>query len=74
MNAIWSRDAECARRALAVRTFSVIPLSPFTGLMEWVDATAPIKAVIEEGHQRYMKKQQPTGLMHLNGTKDRERW
>ena len=74
MNAIWSRDAECAARALAVRTFAVIPLSPFTGLLEWVDETEPIKAVLEGGHKRFMRAKKSPGLMALKASTLHQKW
>lgn len=46
VNAILSRDGQCASRALSMRTYSVLPLNERVGLIEWMDGTAPLMSLI----------------------------
>eukprot|EP01063_Lacrimia_lanifica_P031641 TRINITY_DN5264_c0_g1_i1.p1 TRINITY_DN5264_c0_g1~~TRINITY_DN5264_c0_g1_i1.p1 ORF type:complete len:2741 (+),score=986.98 TRINITY_DN5264_c0_g1_i1:951-8225(+) len=46
-NSVMAQRASCTSRGLAVRGYSVVPLSPRVGLVEWVDHCAPMKSLIE---------------------------
>ena len=46
MNSIFASDAACTQRSLALKTYQVIPLTKDVGMIEWLDNTEPIKAVI----------------------------
>lgn len=48
MNELFRQDAECTRRGLALPTYEVVPMTGKVGLIEWIDNTKPIKALIEE--------------------------
>lgn len=53
VNAALDSDASAAKRDLRIRTYSVVPMTPLIGLIEWVDNTAPLKGLIEdEGNRR----------------------
>ncbi|GIL42486.1 hypothetical protein Vafri_455, partial [Volvox africanus] len=43
MNGLASRDAACARRALKVPVYDVIPLSPTVGMLQFVPGTRPLQ-------------------------------
>eukprot|EP01060_Flectonema_neradi_P029030 TRINITY_DN3928_c4_g1_i3.p1 TRINITY_DN3928_c4_g1~~TRINITY_DN3928_c4_g1_i3.p1 ORF type:complete len:363 (+),score=59.12 TRINITY_DN3928_c4_g1_i3:120-1208(+) len=46
-NHCMNSDRACVERGLKIRGYSVIPLSPRVGLVEWVDNCAPLKSMIE---------------------------
>jgi len=50
-NALWAADGACAKRALSVRTYQVIPVSLQTGLIEWVPDTRTVLDVLGEAMQ-----------------------
>ncbi len=66
LNAFLADDGAAAARALRVRTYRVVPLSPAAGLLEWVDDTLPLSEyLIGEGgafdaprgaHNRYRRR------------------
>lgn len=56
-NELLGADAACAKRSLRIHTYSVVPMSTTLGLIEWVDNTEPLLAVIKreatiEGKER----------------------
>ncbi len=48
-NELLRRDSTAARRRLIVRTYRIVPLSPFSGIMQFVMNTEPLGAVLIEG-------------------------
>ena len=48
INAVLAADRGCRGRDLRIRTYAVVPITPHIGLIEWVDNTAPLKALIED--------------------------
>ena len=52
MNGALARDGPSAARALRVRTYAVLPLSLSVGLIEWLDGTSPLKAVLAQEEAR----------------------
>jgi hypothetical protein len=48
MNQILQADSNCNRRELRIRTYQVFPLTTNLGMLEWVDNTVPLKALIIE--------------------------
>eukprot|EP01064_Diplonema_japonicum_P017358 TRINITY_DN2544_c0_g1_i1.p1 TRINITY_DN2544_c0_g1~~TRINITY_DN2544_c0_g1_i1.p1 ORF type:complete len:2523 (+),score=782.14 TRINITY_DN2544_c0_g1_i1:925-8493(+) len=46
-NSCMRKDMKCKQRSLCVRGYSVIPISPRVGLVEWVGNTRPMKGMIE---------------------------
>jgi serine/threonine-protein kinase ATR len=48
---LLSADAEARRRGLGVRTYSVVPLSETTGILEWVNNTVPVRGVLVDLYQ-----------------------
>ncbi|RYG57285.1 hypothetical protein EON66_00765, partial [archaeon] len=48
-NRVLQRDASIAAvSGLRIRTYAVVPITPVIGLIEWVPATVPLKALIED--------------------------
>jgi hypothetical protein len=48
---LLSADAEARRRGLSVRTYSVVPLSETSGILEWVDNTVPVRGALVDLYQ-----------------------
>ena len=46
-NYCMNRDRNCNERNLRIRGYSVVPLTPRVGLVEWVDNCTPLKSMIE---------------------------
>src|SRR3546814_5913363 len=57
VNGMLRKDAECAHTALRIRTYAVVPLSPTSGVLEWVDNTQVFGEYLIAGqsgaHARY---------------------
>lgn len=49
MNNVLNRDASCSQRKLAVRTYSVIPVSKKCGLLQFVENTCVLQDIIRDG-------------------------
>uniref|UniRef100_A0A1I7XT16 PI3K/PI4K domain-containing protein n=1 Tax=Heterorhabditis bacteriophora TaxID=37862 RepID=A0A1I7XT16_HETBA len=47
MNGLMRQNADARRRQLMVRTFSVIPLQPSGGILEWVPNLVPYRTVLQ---------------------------
>ena len=47
MGAALAADPACAQARLRVRTYAVVPMTTKIGVIEWVQRTAPLKALIE---------------------------
>ena len=58
-NVLFSRDFETRRRRIHVRTYKIVPLSPQTGVLEWVENTIPFGSYLTDkdrslgAHARY---------------------
>lgn len=48
LNSLLEKDAEASKRNLLVRTYRIIPLSPFSGIMQFVSNTLQLKDVLTE--------------------------
>jgi serine/threonine-protein kinase ATR len=48
VNHILSRDRQCHQRDLAVMTFAVVCLNERCAMIEWVDQTRALRAIVEE--------------------------
>lgn len=48
VNTLLSNDFETSRRDLAIQRYEVIPLSPNSGLIEWVPHCDTIHALIKQ--------------------------
>ncbi len=46
LNELLRHDPTAARRSLLVRTYRVVPLSPFSGIMQFVDNTSQFKELL----------------------------
>lgn len=54
VNNILKHDSECKKLSLNLHTYSIMPLSKKTGLIEWMDNTSTLKTLIYE--QQTMRK------------------
>lgn len=48
LNSLLEKDIEASKRSLLVRTYRIIPLSPFSGIMQFVSNTMQLKDVLVE--------------------------
>jgi serine/threonine-protein kinase ATR len=46
INKLLKRSAECRRRNLHVRTYTVLPLNEECGILEWVENTHPLRGIL----------------------------
>lgn len=59
MNSLLEKDSEASKRNLHIRTYRIIPLSPFSGIMQFVSNTKQFKELLvedREGRQARGKK------------------
>lgn len=50
MNTSVLTETDCSIRNLKIKTFNVIPITNWLGMLEWVDGTEPLKQVIVWEH------------------------
>ncbi|KAL0481755.1 hypothetical protein AKO1_012371 [Acrasis kona] len=48
MSDMLRNDPQCGAHGLLLKRYKVIPMSKQVGLIEWVDNTVPLKAIVEE--------------------------
>ena len=48
MNRIFAEDGACSARGFGLRTYEVVPMTSKVGILEWVDGTKPLKAIVED--------------------------
>ncbi|KAJ8331563.1 Serine/threonine-protein kinase tel1 [Batrachochytrium dendrobatidis] len=58
VNVLLLKKFESRKRKLNIRTYKITPMSPQTGVIEWVNGTVPIGTILVDAHQRY----RPTDL------------
>ena len=46
VNRLLRKDPETAKRGLSIRTFTVVPLGPESGLVEWIDGLRDIRSIL----------------------------
>lgn len=63
VNSFLSEDPAARKRRLRVFTYNIIPLSPDSGVLEWVEDTMPFGSFLTDrgagkagAHQRYFPK------------------
>ncbi|KAH6577835.1 hypothetical protein BASA60_002773 [Batrachochytrium salamandrivorans] len=54
-NILLLKNYESRKRCLKIRTYRIVPMSPQTGVIQWVDGTLPIGTILVDAHQRYRK-------------------
>jgi ataxia telangiectasia mutated family protein len=52
VNSVLERDPECQKRRLNFKTYMVIPLSPDSGLIEFVKNTSSLLDVLKPVHAK----------------------
>ena len=75
LNVLLARDAATRQRALHMRTYRVVPLSPTAGVLEYVGDTMPLSTYLasptSSAHDRYrphdMKHTQARSVMNIAG-------
>lgn len=50
-NQLLRNDRETSKRKLAIRTYKVIPLTPTSGLIEFVNNTLPLSEWLNDAHE-----------------------
>ncbi len=55
MNAVFKSHPQCVRNQLSVRTYEVVPLTLFVGMLEWVPGTLPVKQMVNDQLQKERK-------------------
>lgn len=53
VNRLFARNSITRHRNMTIRTYKVIPLSPQTGIIEFVDKTQPLQPWLVKAHERY---------------------
>ena len=54
INTIFENNIETRSRALKLHTYSIVPLSRNTGLIEWVNRTKTIKNIVSKQWKKFM--------------------
>jgi len=52
VNTLLRHDSKTRSRSLLVRTYKILPLSPKTGVIEFVGNTTPLGIWLVKAHQR----------------------
>jgi DNA-dependent protein kinase catalytic subunit len=69
MNNIMRQDPACCKRNLSLKLYKVIPMAKDVGIIEWVENTKPLKAIIEEELGKHASSAEvlrhPTTMMHM---------
>lgn len=76
VNEVLTRDPECQKRRLRFKTYNVIPLSPDTGVIEFVRNTLPLMSILLPLHHKYNEPQDwsfQKMRAHLNTNNTQER-
>jgi len=55
VNTFFDLRAECRRRRLRMRTYRVVPFSPRSGLLQFVDSCKPFGNFAKEAHERHRR-------------------
>ncbi|XP_024384636.1 uncharacterized protein [Physcomitrium patens] len=70
MNNVLNRDAACSQRKLAIRTYSVIPVSKKCGLLQFVENTCVLQEVIRDGLSSKLASRTHEGYKPLQATSE----
>ncbi|KAL9649605.1 hypothetical protein ABK040_003282 [Willaertia magna] len=72
MNNILQQDSNCQKSELFIKMYKVIPMSLDVGIIEWVDNTLPLKAMIESELSKQQDQNQggevlkhPSTVIHM---------
>jgi len=52
VNVLLKKDQSIRKRQLSIRTYNIIPLSPRSGIIEWVQNTIPFGTYLTEAHPK----------------------
>mmetsp|Transcript_15125 Transcript_15125/g.59220 ORF Transcript_15125/g.59220 Transcript_15125/m.59220 type:complete len:1470 (+) Transcript_15125:2-4411(+) len=75
MNELFRQDAECTRRGLSLPTYEVVPMTGKVGLIEWIENTKPIKALVEEEIARSQgKAASSVSIQKIPAAKVHDQW
>jgi DNA-dependent protein kinase catalytic subunit len=64
INQILIEDAACFQRELNLKTYQVVPMTPRVGMIQWVDGTTPLKAIITQNLDDYSKMHSSSKRKH----------
>jgi len=73
MNEIFAGDSQCTRRFLKLPTYQVIPMTSKVGMIEWIDNTKPLKALIEDELSKDSSKDKES-IQSIPAAKKRDQW
>jgi len=54
VNVLLKKNQSTRKRQLSIRTYNIIPLSPRSGIIEWVQNTIPFGTYLNEAHPKYI--------------------
>jgi DNA-dependent protein kinase catalytic subunit len=74
MNEIFRNDPACRKRNLAITTYQVVPMTSKVGMLEWLQNTKPIKAIIEEEMAKHSRTGAHASILSIEAAKIHETW
>jgi hypothetical protein len=66
VNSIFRKDNETRKRNLRIRTYKIVPTTPQTGVLEWVDNTIPFGQYLCDKESGAHKRYRPNDWTHSN--------
>jgi len=73
MNQIFKRDPHTSKRKLRIHTYKVIPMTNRVGIIEWIENTRPLKAIIEEEISKEVGGK-PVDILSINAASIHSNW
>lgn len=73
MNEIFYQDNQCTKRNLSLLTYQVVPMTSQVGLIEWIDNTKPLKALIEDEINK-LSSASKLSIQSIPAAKKRDQW
>ena len=74
MNEILRNDPACQKRNLSITTYQVVPMTSKVGMLEWLQNTKPIKAIIEEEIAKKSSHSGNHSILSIEAAKIHEQW
>ena len=74
INEIFKHDSQCSKRKLFIPTYRVIPMTRKVGMIEWINNTKPIKALIEEEISKEENATSDVSIQRIPAAKKHDQW
>lgn len=74
MNQFLQEDPTTSRRKFSIHTYQVIPMTSKLGIIEWLQDTKPLKAIIEDEIARRVGTHQETSILKISAAKIHDEW